>query len=59
MMFGSDDETSLKTHVIYAAFFVAAMQGIGFMKSWFFNMNNHTVVLRELKRLEYRLLARE
>lgn len=59
LLFSSDETTSTRDLVIYASFFVAAMQGIGFMKSWFFNMHNHTVLLKDLKRLEYRLLERD
>lgn len=59
LLLSADPHLSTKLLIVYAAFFVVAMQGIGFMKNWFFNMNNHTVLLKELRRLEYRLMERE
>lgn len=58
LLVGAEEGTPMKHLLIYAAGAVIASNAVGLMKSWYFNMHNHTLMLKELRRLEARLLDR-
>ena len=47
------------TLFLYGMLFVWSSTGVGFVKGWFAMMQNHIVVMKELKRVQLMLVERQ
>ena len=56
---GASEETSTTTLFFYGMLFVWSSTNIGFIKGWFAMMQNHIVVMKELKRVQLMLVERQ
>ena len=55
-LLGAPEETSASTLFLYGMLFVWSSTAIGFIKGWFAMMQNHILVMKELKRVQLMLV---
>jgi hypothetical protein len=58
-LLGASAETDTSTLFLYGMLFVWSSTGVGFVKGWFAMMQNHIVVMKELKRVQLMLVERQ
>lgn len=49
------DAEAVRSQILWAAVFIVSFQGVGLLKSWWWNQMDRNALTREIKRLELRI----